>query len=96
MARVPWLLDQPAFPPRGPQLDPNGHVGLVDHLPRASGGLLLEPAANLAEIGERGKVDGEAQPRARLGPQAGRGAGDAAEQIDPGHVLAGVRIESSS
>jgi hypothetical protein len=43
-----------------------------------SGGLLLEPAANLAEIGERGKVDGEVQPPRRLGPH-GRGAGDAAD-----------------
>jgi hypothetical protein len=74
-----WLLDQPPFTPGGPQLDPNGQVGLVDHLPRASGGLLLEPVANLAEIGERGKVDGEVEPPGRLGSQAGRGAGDAAD-----------------
>jgi hypothetical protein len=45
--------------------------------PRASDGLLLEPTADLAEISERGQVDGEVQPPGQLRPQTSRGAGDA-------------------
>src|SRR5215203_3088060 len=76
-----WSLDQPPFPPGGPQLDSDGQIGLVDHLSGASGGLLFETAANLAEIGERGQVDGEVEPPGRLGPQVGRGAGDPTDAL---------------